>query len=298
MGKSSWFPATRVLLTDGAWGTFLQLKGLQPGECPELWNITHRKEVLDIALSYVDAGSDMIETNSFGGSRFKLERYGLGSRVAELNRAAAEISREAAGNKVIVLGSVGPTGKMLLLGDVTPEALYEAFREQSMALEAGGADALVVETMTDLEEAVLAVRAARENTGLEVFCTMTFDKLVTGEFRTIMGISPTDMVKPLLEAGASVIGTNCGNGSCDMIPVVRELRAAAPQVPLLVQANAGAPQYREGQTIFPESPEEMASHAAELVKAGATLIGGCCGTTPRHIRSLKAALEALPDNLF
>lgn len=279
----------QVLVSDGAWGTFLQQKGLRPGECPELWNVTHRADVLAIARSYVEAGADLIETNSFGGSRFKLEKYGLGDRVTELNRAAAAISREAAGDRVLVLGSVGPTGKMLIMEEVTAEEMYDAFREQTLALEAGGADAIIVETMTDLEEAVLAVRAARENTGLEVICTMTFDRLVTADFRTMMGISPAEMVQPLLDAGASILGTNCGNGMAGMIPVVEEIRRTHPTVPILVHANAGMPAYREGHTVFPESPEEMASHVKALYQAGACIIGGCCGTTPQHIVAIKKA---------
>lgn len=279
----------QVLVSDGAWGTFLQQKGLRPGECPELWNVTHRADVLAIARSYVEAGADLIETNSFGGSRFKLEKYGLGDRVMELNRAAAAISREAAGDRVLVLGSVGPTGKMLIMEEVTAEEMYDAFREQALALEAGGADAIIVETMTDLEEAVLAVRAARENTGLEVICTMTFDRLVTADFRTMMGISPAEMVQPLLDAGASILGTNCGNGMAGMIPVVEEIRRTHPTVPILVHANAGMPAYREGHTVFPESPEEMASHVKALYQAGACIIGGCCGTTPQHIVAIKKA---------
>lgn len=279
----------RVLVSDGAWGTFLQQKGLRPGECPELWNVTRRADVLAIARSYVEAGADLIETNSFGGSRFKLEKYGLGDRVTELNRAAAAISREAAGDRVLVLGSVGPTGKMLIMEEVTAEEMYDAFWEQALALEAGGADAIIVETMTDLEEAVLAVRAARENTGLEVICTMTFDRLVTADFRTMMGISPAEMVQPLLDAGASILGTNCGNGMAGMIPVVEEIRRTHPTVPILVHANAGMPAYREGHTVFPESPEEMASHVKALYQAGACIIGGCCGTTPQHIVAIKKA---------
>ncbi len=280
----------RVLISDGAWGTFLQKKGMQPGECPELWNITHRSDVLDIALSYINAGADMIETNSFGGSRFKLEKYGLGERVSELNREAAAISREAAGPDKWVLGSVGPTGKLLMLDEVTPDELYEAFREQSVALEEGGADAIVVETMTDLEEAVLAVRAARENTGIPVFCTMTFDKLVTGDYRSMMGVSPAEMVQPLIDAGASVIGANCGNGIVGMVSIVREIRAVNCDIPVLVHANAGMPVYRDGDTFFPESPEEMGGHLGALIAAGANIIGGCCGTTPEHIAKLKSIL--------
>ena len=143
----------KILVSDGAWGTFLQQKGLQPGECPELWNLEHPDKVLDIAQSYIDAGADMIETNSFGGSKFKLDLYGLGDKVYEINKAAAEISRKAAGPNKHVLGSIGPSGKMIVMGDVTYEEFYEAFKIQAKALADGGADALVIETMTDNDEA-------------------------------------------------------------------------------------------------------------------------------------------------
>jgi 5-methyltetrahydrofolate--homocysteine methyltransferase len=280
----------KILISDGAWGTFLQAKGLQPGECPEEWNITHADDVLDIAKSYIDAGSDMVETNSFGGSKYKLANYGLQDKVFELNKAAAEISRKAATNKY-VLGSIGPTGKILMMGEVTSVDLYEAFKEQAMALEAGGADAIMIETMTDMEEAVQAIKAAKENTACEIFCTMTFDKTIQGDFRTMMGVSPADMVEQIIDAGAELIGANCGNGSKDMIGIVKEIRKTNQDIPILIHANAGAPMYKDGETVFPESPDEMCTYAQGLINAGANIIGGCCGTTPAHIAKIVESLK-------
>jgi 5-methyltetrahydrofolate--homocysteine methyltransferase len=280
----------KVLVSDGAWGTFLQQKGLKLGECPEEWNITHPDEVFDIAKSYIEAGADMIETNSFGGSIFKVEKYGLSDKVFELNKTAAEISRKAAGDR-FVLGSVGPTGKILMMGDVTEEELYNAFKEQVKGLEAGGVDAIMIETMTDIDEARLAIKAAKENTNCEVFCTMTFDKTVQGEFRTMMGVSPTEMVETLVDAGADLIGANCGNGIADMIGIVEEIRKANSEIPVLVHANAGMPIYRDGETVFPESPDEMAVLVPKIIAAGANIIGGCCGTTPRHICRVRESVD-------
>jgi 5-methyltetrahydrofolate--homocysteine methyltransferase len=279
----------RVLVSDGAWGTFLHGMGLGPGECPELWNITHREAVLSIAGSYVEAGSDIIETNSFGGSGIKLAGYGLGFRASELNEAAAAISAEAAGKDVTVGGSVGPTGKLLFMEEISWQEMYDSFAEQCLALEKGGASMLIIETMTALDEAICAVKAARENTRCTVALTMTFSATPAGEYRTMMGVSPAEMVADAVSAGADIVGSNCGNGIAAMTGIVEAIRSANNTVPILIQANAGVPQYSDGKTVFRETPEMMASFVPELVKAGASIIGGCCGTTPSHIRAIAAA---------
>jgi len=282
----------KILVSDGAWGTFLHAKGLKPGQCPELWNIEHADEVYDIAKSYIDAGADMVETNSFGGSSFKLFHYGLTERASELNQAAAEISRRAAGEK-FVLGSVGPTGKILMMGEVTPEEVYESFKEQVVALEKGGVDAIIIETFTDIDEARLAIRAAKENTSREVICTMTFEKTVAGEYRSMMGVSPTEMVQELVPEGVDIIGANCGNGIEGMIQIVKEIRLCNADIPVLVHANAGMPVYDEGETVFPETPEQTAGYVRAIINAGVNIIGGCCGTTPEHIRQIARVAREL-----
>lgn len=278
-----------VLVSDGAWGTLLQEKGLQPGECPESWNSKFPDRVFEVAASYVEAGSDLIETNSFGGSRFKLAHYGLEKQTWELNKKAAEISRKAAGPDRLVLGSVGPTGIMLMMGEVSEAELYEGFKEQVQALEAGGADAICIETMTALDEAILAIRAVKENTRLEVICTMTFDKTIQGDFRTMMGVSPEQMATELTAAGADIIGTNCGNGMENMIAIVEAIRKTNTSIPVLVHANAGLPHLHDGKNVFSETPEITASYIPRLLSAGANIIGGCCGTTPEHILKIKAS---------
>jgi 5-methyltetrahydrofolate--homocysteine methyltransferase len=276
----------KIVLSDGALGTILQSKGLKPGECPELWNITHRSEVKEIAESYLEAGSDLITTNSFGGSRIKLSRYGLEERCIEINQTAASIYREVAGIEHHVAGSIGPTGKMLLMGDVTETELFDTFSEQAVALEKGGADIIIVETMSDAGEASLAVEAARAGTNCTVIITMTFSRDMNGNYHTMMGVSPEEMVISMKEAGAHIIGSNCGNGIRDMIGIVKAIRSADDKIPVIIQANAGIPDLIEGRTVFHESPEMMASYVPELIKAGVNIIGGCCGTTPAHIKEI------------
>ena len=283
----------RILVSDGAWGTFLQKKGLKPGECPELWCLDRRNEVLDVARSYVNAGADMIESNSFGGSRFKLEHFGLADRTSQINEAAAKISRDAAGPSKWVIASIGPTGKMLVTGEVTEEELYNAFKEQAVALAKGGADALCIETMSASDEAAIAIRAARENTNCEVICTFTFQKGAKGQYRTMMGLSPAKAVEGAEKAGAHIVGPNCGNGMEQMKEIVKEMRTVSKTIPILVHANAGLPQNVNGVDVFPESPEQMAARLNEVVAAGANIVGGCCGTTPAHIQALRKAVDAL-----
>lgn len=281
----------RVLISDGAWGTFLHEKGLKPGECPESW-CTHRfGDVSGVAQSYIDAGADMVETNSFGGSSFKLEHYGLASDAAALNEAAAKASREAAGEDRWVIASIGPTGKMLITEEVTEQDLYDAFKTQAVAFEKGGADAVCIETMSDIGEACQAIKATKENTSLEIICTFTFERNVRGEYRTMMGLSPTAAAQGAMKAGADIIGANCGNGIERMIEIVKEMRVVNADIPILVHANAGLPQVVDGKSVFPESPEDMARQVPRLVEVGANIIGGCCGTTPAHIKAMVDAIR-------
>jgi 5-methyltetrahydrofolate--homocysteine methyltransferase len=270
----------KTLISDGAWGTFLQAEGLQSGDCPEEWNISHPEVVKNIAASYIAAGSDMVETNTFGGSRHKLSMFGLGERTYELNKAGAELSRKAAGDDHWVIGSIGPSGAILMMGDVTEEELYEDFLEQTKGLADGGIDAFCIETFTALDEVELAIKAAK-TTGLPIICTFTFENGFT-----MMGVTPEAYAEKMLELNVDVLGTNCGNGLDGMVDYVKAIKSIAPEKPLLVHANAGLPTLQGSETIYPETPEHMAAFVPDIMKAGACIVGGCCGTGPEHIKKI------------
>ncbi|MBI4306730.1 MAG: homocysteine S-methyltransferase family protein [Chloroflexi bacterium] len=277
------------LITDGATGTYLQMHGLEPGGCPEAFNLTHPEIVRQMAADYFAAGSDFVLTNSFGGNKFMLKKYGHGDKVREIDRAAAQLARAAAPAGRFVVGSVGPTGEFLEpLGSVSEREMYDAFATQIGALEDGGADAVDIETMTSIEEATLAVRAAKENTDLAVFATMVFDKGPRGLF-TMMGVTPERAVRELTAAGADVVGTNCGNGIEVMIEIARRLKAATTGY-VMVKSNAGIPSIIQGKIVYPETPDWMAERFKTLVDLGINAVGGCCGTGPGHIVALCKAV--------
>ncbi len=277
----------RPILTDGAWGTEMQARGLGPGELPDLWNLTHPDRVEQVARGYVAAGSEIILTNTFRANRIVLAGHDPSADVAAVNRAGVEISRRAAAGKAQVFASIGPSGKLLMMGDVDEDQLRAAFGEQAEALAAAGADALVIETMADLAEARIAVAAAKA-TGLKTVACMVYDSGKNKD-RTMMGVSPEQAAEELAAAGADVIGANCGNGIAAYVPVCRRLRAAT-KLPVWIKANAGLPEIIEGQVVYRTTPAEFASHVPALAAAGADYIGGCCGTGPEHIRAARAVL--------
>lgn len=276
----------KVLVSDGAWGTLLMKEGLKAGDCPEKWNKDYPDRVGVVAKTYVDAGADIIETNSFGGSRIKLDHYGLGDRAMDLNARAAEISRKAAGDRVFVMGSVGPTGKMLITGEVSESQVFDAFAEQGMGLEKGGADLLIIETMTDLQEAGIAVAACTENTNLPLVCSMSFETAGEGKFATMMGITPSQLAEAEFLENLAVLGSNCGKGTDEMLGVATQLRQET-QMPILIQANAGIPAYQEGEMKFPDEPGDWQEYIQKLFDLEINIIGGCCGTNPGFIENIR-----------
>lgn len=275
------------VLTDGAWGTQFQELGLRAGELGDLWNLEHPGRVEHVARAYVEAGSQVILTNTFRSNRVALASYALADRAEELNRAGMEISRRAAEGRAVVFASMGPGGKLLMTGEVTESELALAFAEQAKALAAAGADGLVIETMSDLVEAKLAVAAACE-TGLPVVACMVFDSGKNHD-RTMMGTSVEQAAKELTAAGADVVGANCGEGTDHFYALCTRLRAATDR-PLWLKPNAGRPELVADRVIYKTTADEFAQATAPLIRAGAAFIGGCCGTTPEFIRALRQAL--------
>ena len=274
-------------ITDGAWGTQFQLLGLELGTCSDLWNLTHPDRVETVARSYVDAGSQIILTNTFGCNRYNLTKYGVADQVVALNRAGVEISRRAAAGRAHVFASVGPTGVMLMMGEVQEEELQAAFAEQIQAIADAGADGVVLETMSDPAEARLAVAAAKQ-TGLPVVACLVFDAGKNHD-RTMMGTTPEQAAEILLEAGADVVGSNCGQGIAGFVPICRRLHEVSGG-PVWVKANAGLPEMRDGRASYAQSPEQFAEFVPQLQEVGAAFIGGCCGTSPDFIRAVRAKL--------
>jgi methionine synthase I (cobalamin-dependent) len=278
---------TGTVVTDGSWGTQLQIRGLKQGLCPDAWNLTHPDRVQDVAAQYVAAGSQIILTNTFGANRILLEKFGLAAEVLAINRNGVHISKAAAGERALVFASIGPSGKLILTGDVTEPELRAAFEEQARALAEAGADGLVIETMMDLTEARLALSAAKQ-TGLPVIACMVFDSGTTRD-RTMMGNTPEEVVTVLAAAGADGLGANCGQGIENFVPLCRRLRAATA-LPLWMKPNAGLPVVVDGKVVYRTTPAEFVRHVPNLVAAGANFIGGCCGTDQDFIRAICEAL--------
>ena len=278
-----------VLICDGAMGTTLYSLGCPADDSLEKWGVEHEEIVRTVHRDYIESGADIIYTNTLGGSSIKLAKHNLESEVSALNRKLAEISVEEAkkASKVVyVAGDIGPTGEFMKpLGTLTEDYMYASFAEQATALTDGGVDLILVETMMEPGEAVAAIRAAKAETGLPVFASMSFNVDRNG-FRTMMGTSPKQSAEVMLEAGAIVVGANCGSVFMSMMPdLTREMKDAGADH-IIIKPNAGVPEVIDGKTFFPQTPEDMASGVPAVLEAGADLIGGCCGTTTDHIRAI------------
>ena len=285
----------KILLGDGAMGTQLQQAGLEPGGCGEAWNIKHPDRVLAIQKKYVEAGSDCLITNTFGGSGIMLERHEHGNEVESINQAGACIAREAFSEKEgYVIGDIGPFGGLMEpYGEVTEESVREAFAEQARALVSGGVDAIIIETQTSLEELGIGLRAAREAGSPCVIGSMAYDVTFDGEeIRTMMGIGPEDAAEFMEENGADVIALNCGSG-VDISWAARavERYRRISDLPTMAQPNAGLPELVNMKVVYRQTPEEMTAELSALISAGANIVGGCCGSSPAHLRLFRKLLD-------
>ncbi|HYK88563.1 MAG TPA: homocysteine S-methyltransferase family protein [Acidobacteriota bacterium] len=278
------------IVSDGGWGTELQKLGLEPGSSPDQWNLTQPEKVARVARSYVEAGSDIILTNTFGANKFMLSRHGLESRLEEINLRGAQISREAAGESALVFGSMGPTGKLLLTGEISEDEVADSYHAQAEALWKGGSDALLIETMSDVGEMKIAARAVREASPLPLVISMTFDS-GKEKMQTMTGVKPEQAVSEMEDAGAWMVGANCGVGPELYVRICRRMRAVTSK-PIWAKANAGIPRATGDSLVYPLDPESFSGFAGELRNAGANVIGGCCGTSPEYIRRL---VERLAD---
>ena len=275
-----------VIVADGAMGTMLFQRGLKPGDCPERINLDAPAVLGEIARLYFEAGAEIIQTNTFGGSPLKLVSYGLEKNTEEINARAVEAVRNAVGDRAYVSASCGPCGRILEpYGDTAPELVYESFRRQLSAIVAAGVDMICIETMTDLHETILAIKAAKSvSSSIPVCASMTFDPTPKG-FRTMMGTNIEQAVRGVTEAGADIIGSNCGNGIQRMVTIAEEFLRHST-LPVIIQSNAGLPTIKDGQTVYPETPVFMAEESKKLIAAGVKIIGGCCGTTPEHTAAM------------
>jgi 5-methyltetrahydrofolate--homocysteine methyltransferase len=283
------------ILADGAMGTMLFEAGLVSGDSPERWNVERPDVIRGIHRAYREAGSRILLTNTFGGNRFRLALHGLDARVVELNEAAARLAGEvgrAAGREAVVAGDIGPSGGILApLGELERADAVKGFAEQAAALRAGGVDVFWIETMSALEEVETAVEGLRQAApGVPIVVTMSFDT----HGHTMMGVSPEHAAKELTALGAAAIGGNCGLGPAELLPAMAAMRIAAPDAVLVAKPNAGLPVLEDGRAVYRGSPAEMADYARRLVAAGVRIVGGCCGSTPEHLRAMAAALGLAP----
>jgi|TARA_B100001750_G_C15522398_1_gene613153 5-methyltetrahydrofolate--homocysteine methyltransferase len=275
----------KIFLLDGATGTYLQNNGLEPGGCPELMNKENSTVISSMADDYFKNGSDIVLTNSFGGNKYRLSHYKLENEVYELNKLSAILAKEEAEKYTdkFVFGSIGPTGEFLEpLGSVTEREMYDAFAEQMRGLFEGGVDGFLIETQIATEETKLAIKVAKENFNILILASAVYDKGPKGYF-TMFGLTPKESLEIFFESGAHVVGSNCGNGSENMVEISKQLRSFTNN-PLLVQANAGIPKIKKQDIIYPESPEFMQERYKELIVNEINFIGGCCGTDSEHIR--------------